>query len=186
MKHIKKFLALALVVISVFTVVITAMAAYSTMYVDGDVGVGSTVRLRKTPSSSGTILTNIPYGTAVQAEYYNSTWHKVTWTNPSGTTYNGYMMSSYLSTTNPLNAGWIARYGDGVMSSSNGTSSQVRNLQSDLIFLGFSVGPDGADGYYGANTSAGVKAFQQANGLTPDGLAGPVTKTALYNARFGD
>jgi len=111
MKNIKKILALALVVISVFSVVVTAMAVYSTMYVDGNVGVGSTVRLRKTPSTSGTILTNIPYGTAVQAEYYNSTWHKVIWTNPSGTTYNGYMMSSYLSTSVPSGLPWIQYYG---------------------------------------------------------------------------
>ena len=62
-----------------FSMVVSAQAAYSTMYVNCDVG--ETVRLRASASSTGTILTNIPRGTAVQAEYYNSSWHRVTYGN---------------------------------------------------------------------------------------------------------
>lgn len=94
MKFFKKFVALALVLATVLSVVVTAQAAYSTMYVNCNVG--ETVRLRKTASSSGTILLNIPRGTAVQAEYYNDTWHKVQYGDKTG-----YMMSKFLSNTPP-------------------------------------------------------------------------------------
>ena len=94
MKHLKKLIALAMVAATVLAVAVPAMAAYSTMYVN--VGAGQTVRLRNAPNTNGTVLINIPHGTAVQAEYYNSTWHKVKYSS-----YTGYMMSTFLSTSNP-------------------------------------------------------------------------------------
>lgn len=60
---------------------------------------------------------------------------------------------------------------------SNG--SDVRKLQRKLIELGYM--PAGSDdGSYGYQTYNAVKAFQQANGLEADGLAGPATLTNLY------
>jgi peptidoglycan hydrolase-like protein with peptidoglycan-binding domain len=38
------------------------------------------------------------------------------------------------------------------------------------------------DGQLGAKSIAAIKSFQAAHGLTPDGIAGPKTKTALYLA----
>lgn len=90
MKNIRKLITLILAVVSVLAVATTALAAYSTMYVNCPLG--ETVRLRKTASSSGVILANISRGTAVQAEPYNSNWHKVKYNNQTG-----YMMSSFLS-----------------------------------------------------------------------------------------
>ena len=55
-----------------------------------------TVRLRATPSSSGTVRVNIRYGTAVSATPYDATWSGVTYQN-----YTGYMMSAYLCDANP-------------------------------------------------------------------------------------
>lgn len=49
----------------------------------------------------------------------------------------------------------------------------VKNLQTQLNNLGFNVGS--ADGIYGKNTQAGVRAFQQKYGLTVDGIAGNQT-----------
>ena len=61
-----------------------------------------------------------------------------------------------------------------------GTSGEaVRQLQENLIKLGYSCGPDGADGDYGRNTVAAVKKFQEDNGLEPDGEAGPMTQVAI-------
>ena len=60
----------------------------------------------------------------------------------------------------------------------------VSNLQNDLIGLGFSVGPTGADGYYGPNTTEGIREFQRAYGLRVDGAAGPETKAKLYSVRI--
>ena len=49
----------------------------------------------------------------------------------------------------------------------------VRRLQSRLTAAGYDVG--GVDGIFGARTESGVKEFQRDNGLTPDGIVGPLT-----------
>lgn len=57
--------------------------------------------------------------------------------------------------------------------------NNVKKLQNALIDLGFM--PKGsADGSYGYQTYNAVKAFQKANGLSVDGVAGPATLTNLY------
>ncbi|MBQ8555862.1 MAG: peptidoglycan-binding protein [Clostridia bacterium] len=57
--------------------------------------------------------------------------------------------------------------------------SGVKKLQNKLIELGYM--PEGsADGAFGYQTYNAVKAFQQANGLEVDGVAGPMTLTQLY------
>lgn len=63
----------------------------ATMYVY-NIPTDETGNLRKTASSSGTILVRVPYGKAVQASYYNSTWHSATYNG-----YSGYFMSKFLS-----------------------------------------------------------------------------------------
>ncbi|MBR2854107.1 MAG: peptidoglycan-binding protein [Clostridia bacterium] len=55
----------------------------------------------------------------------------------------------------------------------------VAQLQEALIELGYLSGK--ADGTYGAKTVAAVKAFQKANGLTVDGVAGEETQKVLYS-----
>ena len=53
------------------------------------------------------------------------------------------------------------------------TGSEVTKIQQKLISWGYLSGS--ADGIYGSKTEAAVKRFQQNNGLTPDGVAGPAT-----------
>lgn len=55
----------------------------------------------------------------------------------------------------------------------------VRTAQRLLIAAGFSCGPDGADGEYGANTVAAVTEFQRTVGLLADGEIGGDTWVAL-------
>ncbi len=57
------------------------------------------------------------------------------------------------------------------------TGAQVEILQRELNGLGYTVGA--TDGTYGPATVSAVKAFQQANGLTPDGVVGSKTLAAL-------
>lgn len=61
----------------------------------------------------------------------------------------------------------------------NSTGKYVRYLQFLLKTQGYSVGS--VDGVFGANTQNAVCAFQQANGLTPDGVVGRLTWYKLNN-----
>ena len=58
--------------------------------------------------------------------------------------------------------------------------SGVRALQQRLKDLGYYAGS--VDGDYGAGTQQAVTAFQTANGLTADGVAGKATLNALYGS----
>ena len=62
------------------------------------------------------------------------------------------------------------------------TGSDVKELQQDLIDLGFDVGRAGADGDFGTNTENGVKAFQSLHGLAVDGIFGAKSYAALVDA----
>ncbi len=53
------------------------------------------------------------------------------------------------------------------------TDPTVRDLQEALKALGFDPGP--IDGVFGTTTETAVKAFQQARGITADGIVGKVT-----------
>ena len=57
------------------------------------------------------------------------------------------------------------------------TGQNVRDMQAALVSLGYSPSTDGV---YDSETWAAVLAFQKAQGLTADGLAGDATLTALY------
>lgn len=76
-----------------------------------------------------------------------------------------------------------AHAGDMLREGAHGT--QVTALQNDLARLGITdarghvVRPDGD---FGSNTRAAVERFQRAQGLTPDGVAGPKTLDALHKA----
>jgi len=56
----------------------------------------------------------------------------------------------------------------------------VRLLQRALVRLGYSPGT--IDGAYGPSTESAVKQFQQAHGLTADGIAGMKTLAAMRSA----
>lgn len=56
----------------------------------------------------------------------------------------------------------------------------VRQLQKDLLKMGYDVGPDGADGDYGDNTKRAVMKFQRQHRLEPvDGEVGDDTRKVL-------
>ena len=57
------------------------------------------------------------------------------------------------------------------------SGSAVTTIQTKLKRWGYFDGP--VDGVYGSKTTKAVRAFQQKNGLTADGVAGPATLKAL-------
>ncbi len=59
------------------------------------------------------------------------------------------------------------------------TGNEVKSLQQRLIQLGYLDGT--ADGTFGSGTAAALIAFQKANGLNKDGVAGPTTLAKLYS-----
>ncbi len=60
------------------------------------------------------------------------------------------------------------------------TGNEVKALQQRLIQLNYLSG--NADGNFGNGTQTALVAFQKANGLTSDGVAGPSTLSKLYSA----
>ena len=58
----------------------------------------------------------------------------------------------------------------------------VEALQTNLIALGYSCGPDGADGDFGPNTENAVRKFQADKKLEIDGIVGPETYNAIVAA----
>ena len=62
------------------------------------------------------------------------------------------------------------------------TGADVKELQEQLIRLGYSCGKCGADGDFGADTEAAVKKFQKEYGCGVDGQVGSETMAALKKA----
>lgn len=65
------------------------------------------------------------------------------------------------------------------------TGKPVTALQFQLAGQGYYIGPDGADGDFGANTESALKEFQRNVGLPPDGVVGPDTGARLFGAEVG-
>lgn len=62
------------------------------------------------------------------------------------------------------------------------TGEDVKNVQEVLKQLGYDLSKYGSDGLIGSETTAAIKAFQQAKGLSVDGIVGPNTVKALQDA----
>ena len=68
--------------------------------------------------------------------------------------------------------------GDGILRRGD-TGTAVKDMQKELIAVGYSCGPDGADGDFGGNTEEALMEFQRDHGLEVDGEYGPLSKAAL-------
>jgi peptidoglycan hydrolase-like protein with peptidoglycan-binding domain len=86
------------------------------------------------------------------------------------------------ATLNALNSSTAVKYSTSTLLKKGSVGDDVVTLQKKLIKLGYSCGAAGADGIFGNDTYYAVIAFQKANGLTPDGIAGALTISKLNNA----
>ena len=71
----------------------------------------------------------------------------------------------------------IQNYGVQALSKYGSNGSEVRSIQEKLKRWGYYEG--NIDGIYGSKTVSAVKKFQQKNGLSVDGVAGPKTLSAM-------
>lgn len=139
----------------------------------GVVSVSSSLNLRKSASTSATILASLKNGTTVTILSESSGWYKVR--VASGI--EGYVKTSYIKNTTTTTSSVTAPSGTLKMGM---TSNDVVKLQTRLKELKYFT--SNCTGYYGAITVDSVKSFQTANGLTVDGIAGPVTISKLFSS----
>lgn len=71
----------------------------------------------------------------------------------------------------------LVQNADAVTYKRGSSGSVVRQIQTNLKNWGYYSGE--IDGIYGSRTEEAVKSFQQSNGLTVDGMAGPRTLSAM-------
>lgn len=126
---------------------------------------GSPLNVRSGPGLGYGVVSTLANGTTI---------------NLSGLDADGW---SQLSNGNWVASRWIAGEGgdSGVPSAvlrPGSTGIAVTNLQDRLQDLGVYNGP--VTGYYGRLTEAAVRRIQVSEGLTPDGIAGSTTLTAIY------
>ena len=80
--------------------------------------------------------------------------------------------------------------GDNSISGWYSFNAELKQWQQQMITLGFDLGPDGADGYYGPKgsnstdtyTGRAAKTLQTTKGLSADGLIGPMTWAGAWTS----
>lgn len=88
---------------------------------------------------------------------------------------------NYGDTTNNTSVSTGYKLGDRLLKKGM-TGDDVKELQSNLIKLGYSCGSCGADGDFGSGTLSAVRAFQKDHGLSVDGQYGSKSHAAMVNA----
>lgn len=83
------------------------------------------------------------------------------------------------SSTSGVGASTDASVSDGLIMASGSSGAKVKELQENLIALGYDLDKFGADGIFGSATSAAVKKFQSDHGLNNDGVAGFLTLSEI-------
>lgn len=149
-----------------------------------NVPVGQTVNVRADISKDSTIVAQLPRGTRVNCTATFGSWKQIVHYD-SYKEIKGFILDDFLSPEeidSSVDVLWIPRYGTTIWKISkhqNKYYTAVKNIQTDLAGLGYSVGK--IDGYYGSKTVEGVKAFQRDNGLAADGAFGDLSKAALWD-----
>lgn len=121
-----------------------------------------------------TIVTIVGSGT----DSGNNLWYRVVYENLNGYVRSDLVRQLTTQEQSGLLSSVISQYTD-LKYGSKG--AEVTALQQQLINLGY-LAAGGADGTYGNKTTAAVKAFQSANGMTATGIATASVQYAIFNA----
>lgn len=103
------------------------------------------------------------------------------------------VVKTRLNNRKPNFWGWMTKYFDYGEASESGPETNVtlrngdegeavRNLQTNLILLGYDCGKWGADGDFGDATEVALTEFQRDHGLTADGIYGEKSRIAMEDA----
>lgn len=137
------------------------------------------VVLRKSPDAEAKALQTLPDGDEVVVLGTSGSWYKVNYGS-----FTGYVMKKYVKVSGNsvvANADKIKALGDvpGALHVGD-EGDDVKKLQKALDILGYY--DLRTDGKYGDGTTTAVALYQQAEGLTPDGVAGKATITAIFGS----
>jgi len=171
---------------------ILMMSASSALAAEGKVNTSSLI-LRKAASKSSRALQTLDRGDRLEILSASGDWYKVSYGK-----YTGYVMKQYVKVSGTVeeektadsatpapnnkeetNSGAAVSAGTPATSRPGSRGNHVKTLQQALKNKGFYTGR--IDGIYGSGTTAAVKAFQQKNGLTRDGIAGKLTLGKLFS-----
>lgn len=130
---------------------------------------------------------NLPVGTAYSEQAYNA-WYQAFQEAANGV-YTGQRLTDTVNASADTGeAGEKQNPAAGDMPQNHATlrrgstGADVSAMQTYLLALGYHCGDQGADGIFGADTRAAVRAFQKDYNLTVDGICGPKTWAALIAA----
>lgn len=123
---------------------------------------GDRVNFRTDPTLSAPRMAYLYRGDEVSVQWPDGDWYRIKYNGMTGYVHGDYVAVSSSSDT---------------MLKKGSRGNAVSAMQKKLILLGYLN--DTADGIFGTKTHAAVKKYQQANGLSVDGIAGPITLSAL-------
>lgn len=144
------------------------------------------VVLRKGANKQSKALQTLYAGEDVEILSTSGDWYKVRYGK-----FTGYVMKKYVKTSSSSSNSSSSKSGSvsskikalgsapGIMRPGD-DNSDVKKLQQALDILGYYDGK--IDGDYGSGTTAAVKAYQKAKGLTADGYAGERTVKSIFGS----
>ena len=137
------------------------------------------VVLRKSADAESKALQTLPEGDEVDVLDTSGSWYKVNYGK-----YTGYVLKKYVTVSRnsvAANAEKIEALGDAPGALHIGDEgSDVKKLQKALAILGYY--DKTVDGKYGDGTTTAVALYQQAESLTPDGIAGKSTIKSIFGS----
>ena len=137
------------------------------------------VNMRRSPSSGSVILERLEAGVELTVEGESGDYVKVRYNGVSGYVIAAYVYVRALATATPAAVDDVN--GDYTSLNRGSSGKAVKSLQQALAELSYLTGD--ADGNFGSQTEAAVKACQKKNGLSETGTADDALQTLIYEQK---